>query len=277
MLRVHSSKISNSLLAWTFALLPVCAQTPAVLDKGVVNSVTQDRAQAIAAGSIVSIFGSELASGAAMADSVPLSTSIAGISVTFNDKPAAIRQVSPTLISVQAPWDLTGESATVVVTRNGVASEARTVPLAAYSPGIYAISNLGISNLALAMNSDGTLAQPEGAIPGLNSRPARFGETVVILATGLGPVDPPAPAVGEASKDVVRNVLNLPQVMVGSAAATVQTATLAANNPGVYHVAVTIPDTAPVGGAIPLQLEIGGFTSPNTTTMAVAMPPPATE
>src|SRR5579863_9129840 len=88
--------------------LPLLAQTPVIYNSGVVNSVTHDNTQPVAPGSIVSIFGSQLASTAAAADSVPLSTSIAGVSVTFNGYQAAIRLVSPTLISVQVPWETLG-------------------------------------------------------------------------------------------------------------------------------------------------------------------------
>src|SRR5450755_1177346 len=90
------------------AALPLFAQTPVISDSGIVNAVTRDSTQPIAPGSIVSIFGSQLASATANADSVPLSTSIAGVSVTFNGFQAAVRLVSPTLISVQVPWETLG-------------------------------------------------------------------------------------------------------------------------------------------------------------------------
>ena len=147
--------------------IPAIAQTPVITDGGVVNAVTRDRTQPVAPGSIVSIFGTELAASSATADSVPLSTTIAAVSVTFNNVPAPIRLVSPTLVSVQVPWEAlaagsTSGSADVVVTRNGVASTTTTVQLAQFSPGIHAIDNLGLSNLALAMNADGTWLRLQG-------------------------------------------------------------------------------------------------------------------
>lgn len=249
----------------------VFGQTPVISDSGIVNSVTLDRSQPVAAGSIVSIFGSELAASSAMADSVPLSTSIAGVTVTVNNVRASIRQVSPTLISVQIPWEVQGSAASVVVSRNGVASASKDVPLAQFSPGIYAINNLGISNLALALNSDGSLAQAAGSVAGLNAHPAKAGDTVVILATGLGPVDP-APVNGADSKDLVRTVVTPPQVLLKGITAPLVSATLAPNFVGAYQVQITVPDTAPAGDAIPLQLQIGDASSPNSTTMAVAAP-----
>ena len=257
------------------AAIPVLSQTPVISDSGIVNSVTRDSTQPIAPGSIVSIFGSQLASTSATADSVPLSTSIAGVSVTFNGIQAAVRLVSPTLISVQVPWETLGGNtsgtASVVVTQNNTPSDAKNVSLAQYSPGIYAIDNLSRSNLALAINSDGSLAQPAGIIPGLNSHPAQTGDTLMLLATGLGPVDS-AIANGTASADAIRNALTAPQVMVAGIGATVGSTTLSTNFVGAYQVQITVPDGVGTSDAASLQLQIGGVSSPTTTTIAVTTP-----
>lgn len=258
--------ITLALLGWS-----AYAQTPVISDNGIVNSVTLDRNQAVSAGSIVSIFGSELASSTAVASSIPLSTSVAGVSVTVNNVAAPIRQISPTLISVQIPWEAQGATASVVVTRNGTASGAKSVPMANFSPGIYAINGLAVTNLALALNADGSLAQPAGSVVGLNAHPANIGDNVVILATGLGPVDPP-PINGATSKDTVRNVVTPPQVTLQGITAQVNSATLSPDFVGAYQVQITVPASAPAGNALPLQLQVGDATSPATTTMAVAAP-----
>ncbi|HEY3739945.1 MAG TPA: hypothetical protein VGL53_08870 [Bryobacteraceae bacterium] len=250
------------------------------------NSVTHDNTQAVAPGSIVSIFGSQLAASAATADTVPLSMSIAGVSVTFNGYPAAIRLVSPTLISVQVPWEtlgtdpatgapLTSGTASVVVTQNGATSNTNTVAVNQFSPGIYAIDNLASSNLALAMNSDGSLVQAVGVVPGLTSHPAQPGDTLMLLATGLGPVDQPI-VDGANSADMVRNALTQPQVMIAGVGATVLSATLSPNFVGVYQVQLTVPDGVGTSDMTPVQLQIADLSSPVTTTISVAtpMPPP---
>ena len=250
--------------------LPLLSQTPVISNSGVVNSVTGDSTQAVAPGSIVSIFGSQLASTTATADSVPLSTSIAGISVTFNGVATPVRLVSPNLISVQVPWETDPtKPGSVVVTQNGVSSAAASVAVAQYSPGLHAIQNLGRSNLALAVNSDGSLAQPTGIIPGLTTHPAQPGDTLMLLATGLGPVDSPI-SNGTASSDTVRNALTQPQVTVSGIGATVASATLSASFVGAYQVQMTVPGGVGASDAAPVQIQIGGFSSPATTTIAVA-------
>ena len=52
----------------------VLAQRPNVADGGILNGASFARGQPVARGSIVSIFGSELASGLSQASSIPLST-----------------------------------------------------------------------------------------------------------------------------------------------------------------------------------------------------------
>ena len=57
-----------------------------------------------------------------------------------------------------------------------------------FSPGIFTVSNNG-QGLAWAINSDGTVAQPAGSIPKVNTRPAKAKDGLFIYANGLGPVD----------------------------------------------------------------------------------------
>ena len=57
------------------------AQTPAVSTGGVVNGASFVSGQPITGGSLVSIFGSNFASSIAGADSIPLSTSLGGVTV----------------------------------------------------------------------------------------------------------------------------------------------------------------------------------------------------
>ena len=90
------------------------------------------------AGSLVSIFGTNLASTSSAATSVPLSTSLGGVKVTFNNIAAPLNYVSGGQINAQMPFELTGSStAQVVVTNSGAASAPQTVQVASIAPGIF--------------------------------------------------------------------------------------------------------------------------------------------
>lgn len=243
------------------------AQTPVVADGGVVNAASFAR-EPVAPGSLVSIFGSELASALAQADSIPLSTSLGGVSVLFNDIAAPLLFVSGGQINAQLPWSvISAESgeATVVVTRGGVVSAQRAFQVRRTSPGIFALSG----GMAVAVNADdGTLAQPEGAVPGIRSEPARIGRAVILYANGLGPVNPPI-ASGEAAGSTLRTNTLTPTILVGGREVQPLFSGLAPQFVGVNQINFIVPEGVTPGSAVPLQIRVGEQTTPSTVTIAV--------
>jgi uncharacterized protein (TIGR03437 family) len=266
------------------ALLSVCAglalaQTPSITDGGVLNGASFAKGQAVTAGSLVSIFGTSLASKVSQADTIPLSKSLGGVTVLFINgntaKNAPMLFVQPddattkvsSQLNVQVPWDLVpaGASANVkvIVTNNGVNSNTGTVAIAPFSPGVFASNGR-----AIAVNSDGTLAWPVGAVPGLTTHPAKIGDTVIVYANGLGAVAHP-PVDGQNSIDTLRPNLVTPQVMVGGVSAEVQFAGLSPQFVGVNQINVVIPSVA-TGNSVPFQIVLGGITTDVGITMAVS-------
>src|SRR4051812_17674608 len=99
---------------------------------GVVNSVTFGKGQAVSQGSLVSIFGSQLAAATALAASIPLATSLNNVSVSFDGLAAPLHFVSAGQINAQIPWEVLGGgtgTANVVVTSNGKASAPQPVQI----------------------------------------------------------------------------------------------------------------------------------------------------
>jgi uncharacterized protein (TIGR03437 family) len=267
-----------------FALFFVCAglalaQTPTITDGGVLNGASFAKGQAVTAGSLVSIFGTNLASKVAQADTIPLSNTLGGVTVLFINgataKNAPMLFVQPdnattnvsSQLNVQIPWNLVpaGASATVkvIVTNNGQNSNTETFDIAPFSPGVFASNGL-----AIAVNSDGTLAWPVGAVPGLTTHPAKIGDTVIVYADGLGAVADP-PANGHNSLDQLRPNLTTPQVLIGGVSAPVGFSGLSPQFVGVNQINVTIPSVA-TGNSVPLQIMLGGITTPDSVTIAVS-------
>lgn len=115
----------------------------------------------VAAGAVISLFGSNLAPATVTAPESGPVTELSGISVTFNGIPAGLLRVSPTQIDLQAP-SLTGTIAQVAVNNNGRTSRIIEVELAASSP----------------------------TFVGVPTSPLRPGDTAIFLITGLSPSDP---------------------------------------------------------------------------------------
>lgn len=250
------------------AVVAAYAQTPVVSVGGVSNAA--NGLGTVTPGSLVSIYGSELAGGLAQADTIPLSTSLSNVSVTFNGVPAPLLFVSSGQINAQLPWNIlssgTVGTASVVVTRNNQPSAAQSLQVGPFSPGIFALGNI-----AVAINPDGSIAAPAGSIPGVATKPAKIADPggLVILCTGLGAVSPPA-VNGAASLDTLRTATTAPSVLIGGKAATVLFAGLSPQFVGVNQINVAIPAGTPTGNAVSLQISLGNVTTSADITIAVS-------
>jgi uncharacterized protein (TIGR03437 family) len=251
-------------------------------------------------GSLVYVQGTNLASATTkiVASSTPLLThlqnSVDNVSATVNGTLVPMYYVLPNYVAFQLPWNtsLSTGTATLVVTRNGVASTPLPFSVSQFSPGIYTTSGNGIG-MAWAIfaapskiNPTGQVAQAAnvGSYVGVA---ATEGDVLYIYAGGLGPpkdagkmtdgrapcplqnsVPGPCPASYKPS-DYATNTT--PVVMVGGVQATGITSILDPTYPGLYLVFFTIPTTAPKGNAVPIQLQIPGGPSTDAANVTIAI------
>jgi uncharacterized protein (TIGR03437 family) len=268
-------------LSFLFAAAMASAQTtPTISTNGITNGASF-QAIPLAGGSLFSIFGSGLASQTASASSVPFSRSLDGVTVQFVngsttiDAPISYIQPgsgSSSQINAQVPWGLVtpGTTATVnlVVSNNGANSASTPITIAPFSPGIFGYNGPS-GTLGIAYTyQDGAFAWPANTVAGLTTHPAAPGSLVIVYATGLGAVTP-AIDDGAAPGTVLTQVNTPPVVMIGGVTAPVVFAGLQPQFPGVYQLNITIPNNAPTGSAVPIQIQVGGVTSPATCTIAV--------
>jgi len=238
---------------------------------GVVNGASFAKGQQIAPGSLISIFGTQLASGLATPSTIPLSTKLGGVTVKFTNGGTTIDApllfVDSGQINAVVPWELlpSGSSVQVgvMVTNGSSSSSSFTVAAGEFSPGI-----ITIGTLAAVQNSDGTFAQSAGSIPGRTSRPATPGSVVVIYTTGLGPVNPTVPDGAIPPSGTLANTLHKPFVSIGGQSAEIQFSGLSPQFVGVYQLNVTVPNVS--GDNLEVQLALGGIETPKGITMAVS-------
>ena len=233
---------------------------------GVVNGASFS--PGIAPGAWVTIFGDNLAPTTRTwrSDEIvdgKLPTSLDGVSVSINGKPAAVYFISPTQLNVQAPDDTATGSVEVKVSTAGgsVSSSANLTTLA---PGMFLFDQGGRKYVA-AQHADFSIAAPSGLISGAASAPARPGETVILYGTGFGPTNPLTPAgqVVAAPAEIDKSQL---RVLIGGAPATVDFAgeTIA----GVWQFNATVPAGLPEGDAAVL-VEIAGAQSQGNVFVAI--------
>jgi uncharacterized protein (TIGR03437 family) len=263
-----------SLLALALASGVCYAQTPTVLDGGVVNGASFAKG-AVSPGSLVSIFGTGLVSKLASADTIPLSTMLSGVTVIFADlPPAPLLAVIPGVpgqsddqINVQLPWEIGTGSGVVnvmVTTPNGTSAPV-AVDFAPSMPGVFSAPIAG-KLYAVAVNfPDNALAWPQGQVPG--SHPATAGDTLVIYATGMGAVD--HTPVDGGIPGPLANTVATPTVLIGGVPGEVLFSGLSPQFVGVNQLNVQVPDGVTPGSAVPLQIRVNGFTSTDQAVIAI--------
>ena len=254
--------------------LAVHAQTPVVPSGSVVNGASFASGQAVAPGALVSIFGTNLASTTAQADTIPLSALMANVSVSFNGVPAPMLAVnhlsSYDQINAQLPWNVLPGTAQVVVTNGAASSTPTSLQVVASAPGIFSIAGTGSGQARALNNSDGTFAAPAGSVPGFTTHPAKIGDPngIAIFATGLGLGDQPVANGGIPT--TLTNVLAVPTVLVGNVPAQILFAGMSPQFVGLNQIYVVLAPGTPTGNAVPLQLQVGGIVTTSQLTIAVS-------
>jgi uncharacterized protein (TIGR03437 family) len=218
---------------------------PAIQSGGVVNAATSQVGQGLAPGSYITIYGSDLSDTTLTESTLPLPLSLGEVSVSFDgggkSLPGRLTYISPGQINVQIPWEFQGQSSVQMkVTLYGYLWGALyTVPLATYSPGIFAVTD-GVNNAVISA-----------------ANPAIRGGSIVIYANGLGPVDAAQSSGDPASATALTRTNTAPTVTLGGATAPLIFSGLTPGNVGLYQVNVAVPSGAPTGTQ-PLKLSIGG-------------------
>ncbi|HWE50696.1 MAG TPA: IPT/TIG domain-containing protein [Bryobacteraceae bacterium] len=176
-------------LAFCLLSMPAFCQVPQIFANGVVNAASFG--SPVAPGSIVSIFGSNLASGAGSA-TAPFPPSLRGTSVSIGGYPAPVLFVSPGQVNVQVPAALgAGSTLTpgtlsingifLVVTTAAGTSPAVTIGVTNAYPGFFSIDGSGCGSAA-ALN-----ITPDGVVS-INSpsNSAAPGDYIALFGTGFG-------------------------------------------------------------------------------------------
>lgn len=219
---------SAGLLLWLLcsaAWLPAQAQIPVINQNGLVNAATGRNSSSVpvtARGTLVAIYGSNLANTTLQASGFPLPAQLGGTQVLFGSIPAPLLYVSPNQITAQVPFEIPDVSAVNLVVQSGAGSSAPVqVTLLAQDPGIF-----------VALKSSG--------VPVSVSNPVMAGDSITLYATGLGAVMPNVPSGQPGPSTPLAIAAIAPVAMVGGQPLTIRFAGLA---PG--QVSYQINATAP--------------------------------
>jgi uncharacterized protein (TIGR03437 family) len=239
-----------TVLPWTYD----AATVPPALDH-IVNSA--DFTQPIAAGGLVSIFGSQLSSMPLAAASAPLPTTLADSCLTVNGLVVPMIYVSPTQVNAQIPFQMSGNADIVLKTPGGSSDALRTTVLPT-APAVFLSGTAGTVTGIPVIFRGGDLVTP--------SNPIHPGDHISIYLTGMGQTIPQVSSGAPAPSDPLSLVLVQPTVALGGVALPIEYAGLTPGSVGVYQINVAIPVKGlPAGVEVPLNISQGG----NSTALVV--------
>ena len=228
-------------------------KVPFVAPAGVVNGAGTTPVNGVAPGSVVSIFGANLASDVFSGQSSPMPQTLGGVTVHIADRLLPLFFASPTQINVQVPTDLSPSQQTLTVSSTGQPDVQAQFNMVQDAPGIFPQSING-QTFALALHADGSTITP--------SSPAAQGETITIYGTGFGGTTPARPA-GLAVPSSPVYVLNDPaSVQLNGVPLQVTSAFALAGSVGVDAIQVLVSgDGLPTATNAQLTITVNGQTS----------------
>jgi uncharacterized protein (TIGR03437 family) len=212
----------------------------------------------VAPGTIVALFGSELAQGELSAQTTPLPTTLGDTTVTFNGIAAPLFFVSTGQINAQVPWGVAPGEVAIRIRRGFLDVPSQSIQIASVSPGIFTANNSG-SGLGAILHAD--TFQPV-----TSQSPTGPGRRIAVFATGFGPVTPAA-VTGQPAPTPAPTTVSSVLANIAGTPAVVEFSGLAPGFVGLYQINLVIPAGAPAGNQ-ELQLIINGIPS-NTVLVPV--------
>jgi uncharacterized protein (TIGR03437 family) len=255
-------------------ILTNTAPVPTISAGGVVQALAFGGSKTIAPGTWIEIYGQNLApdarswaGGDFTGSSAP--TALDGVKVTIGGQPAYVAYISAGQVNVQVPSGVGSGTQSIVLSTAAGTSASYPITVAATQPAVLAPGTFTVSGkqYAAALFSDGTtFALPPGALPGVASKYAKPGDTLILYGIGFGPTTPNINAGQVVSAS---NSLAMPlQVTFGGTTATLIYQGLAPSFVGLYQFNIVVPNVAN-NDFVPLGISLAGTPISQTVYTAV--------
>jgi uncharacterized protein (TIGR03437 family) len=240
----ESDSRNGWILGYSLTITGEVYSLPTTASELIVNAASL-QGGGVAPGELISIYGTNLGPQTPVAaEPGNLPTLLGGTEVMFNEQKGYIRYASKYRVDVQVPYALgVPGDLWVTVMREGSQSSPVNVLVVSAKPGLFTLNQSGLGQID-AVNADGTLNRNE---------PARRGTEITVYASGLGYTLPPVPAGQLPMLNPTPGVYYPVSASVAGVQATVTSARLAQDRPGVYEVKILIPEFVPVG---PVEVKI---------------------
>jgi uncharacterized protein (TIGR03437 family) len=231
---------------------------PVINPQATVHAFNPQIGGPLAPGTIIAVYGANLASQVSQPHSIPLATSSGGTSVIIGGIAAPLYYVSPGQINVQVPFELDpAKQYQVVVSANGAIATPQTIQLTPAVPGLAAFGD----GTLIAQHQDGSLVS--------QSAPAQQGEYLVMYLLGMGLTDNPVSSGDGSPSDPLARPTAVPTLTLGGNPVNIAFAGLTPGLVGLYQINIQIPQDAQGGNQV-LVVSQDGLPS-NTTILPVQL------
>lgn len=230
---------------------------PVLTPNGTVHPYNTVIGGALAPGTIVAIYGSNMASVTTIPGTTPLPTKVNGTTVLIGGIPAPLFYVSATQINAQIPFELDlSKQYQIILNANGALSTPQPLQLSAATPGLDAFPDGTIIALHVATGALVSAADP-----------ARPGEFIVMFLLGMGATDNPITTGNAAPTSPLNRPLSTPTLTLAGKPVPVAFAGMTPGFVGLYQINLQIPDVE-LDGNLVLTVSQNGDTS-NSTILPV--------
>ena len=222
---------------------------PYIAPAGIGNAAGATPQTGVAAGSVVSITGENLAGAMVQGPASPLAQTLGGVTVRLGDRVLPLLYVSPQQINLQLPDDVVAGPYTLTVSSQGQPDVQSAFTVVRNAPGLFQQTSGGIS-IVMAVHEDGSAVTADS--------PAKSGELLTVYGTGFGPADHSRPE-GFALPDTPDYlVVDTAGVSLGDASIVPEKVFSVAGRVGVDAVQFRFGDGVPSGTNAPLHVTING-------------------
>ena len=232
---------------------------PYIAPAGVKNSAGDTPAQGVAAGSIISIYGANLATRYEVGPATPLAQSIAGVVLLLGDRILPIVYVSPEQINAQLPDDLIEGAYSLTVKNNGFADVTAAFSVVRNAPGLF-FNTINQKQYVLALHEDGTAITIDS--------PARRNELVTLLGTGFGPYTRRVPEGFAVPDSPIASIADTAEVVVGAVRLQPTFTGAAPGFVGIASSKIRITSDLPGASSVELRIVVNGQDS-NTVLLPI--------
>ena len=229
---------------------------PALVANGIIQNLNPTIGGPLAQGTVVQVYGSNLAAGTQQPSSLPLPTSVQGAELLVGGYLAPLYYASKEMLVAQLPAELqAGRSYAAIVTANGAVSTPQMINVIRATPGVAAYADGGL----IAQHLDYQLVTA--------ANPAKAGESLIMYLVGMGATNPTVPAGQPTPYPPLHEASLQPTVTVGGQPAQVQFAGLTPGGVGLHQINFVVP--AGVGpGDLEVVIRQGTLTA-NVTKLPV--------